>query len=37
MLKEIMPFEVKPLYVEFKYLGFLLKTNYYTREDWNCL
>jgi hypothetical protein len=36
-LKEIMPFEVKPLDVGFKYLGFFLKPNCYTRDDWKCL
>ena len=32
-----MPFEVKPLEAGFKYLGFFLKTNYYTLADWGWL
>jgi len=32
-----MPFEVKPLDVGFKYLGFFIKPNCYTREDSNWL
>jgi hypothetical protein len=36
LLKEIFPFEVKPVDVGFKYLMFVfLKPNCYTREDWN--
>jgi hypothetical protein len=37
ILKEIMPFEEKPIDVEFKSLGFFIKPNCYIREDWNWL
>jgi len=31
LLKEILPFEVKPIEVGFKYLGCFLKSNFYTK------
>ena len=31
LLKEIFPFEVKPIEVGFKYLGCFLKSNFYTK------
>jgi hypothetical protein len=34
LLKEIFPFEVKPLDTGFKYLGFFIKPNCYNRVDW---
>jgi hypothetical protein len=34
LLKELMPFEVKPLDTGFKYLGFYIKPNCYSRLDW---
>jgi hypothetical protein len=37
MLKELFPFEVKPLKTGFKYLGFYIKPNCYTRGDWSWL
>jgi hypothetical protein len=37
ILKELFPFDVKPIDVGFKYLGFYIKPNYYTRVDWLCL
>jgi hypothetical protein len=37
LLKELLPFEVKPIDDGFKYLGFFLKPNCYTRADWNWL
>jgi len=33
LLKELMPYEVKPLDIGFKYLGFYIKPNCYTRMD----
>jgi hypothetical protein len=37
LLKEIFPFEVKSLDAGFKYLGFYIKPNCYTRVDWHWL
>jgi hypothetical protein len=37
LLKEILPFEVKPLDDGFKYLGFFLKPNCYLINDWRWL
>jgi hypothetical protein len=37
LLKELFPFEVKPLDTGFKYLGFYIKPNCYTRGDWSWL
>lgn len=34
MLKELFPFEVKPLHTGFKYLGFFINPNCYNRVDW---
>jgi hypothetical protein len=34
LLKELIPFEVKPVEVGFKYLGCFLKPNCYTKADW---
>jgi hypothetical protein len=34
LLKELFPFEVKPVDVGFKYLGCFLKPNCYTKADW---
>jgi hypothetical protein len=34
LLKDLFPFEVKPLETGFKYLGFYIKPNCYTRMDW---
>jgi hypothetical protein len=37
LLKDLLPFEVKPIDAGFKYLGFYIKPNCYTRADWNWL
>jgi hypothetical protein len=37
VLKELLPFDVKPLDTGFKYLGFYIKPNCYTRGDWSWL
>jgi hypothetical protein len=34
LLKDLFPFEVKPIDAGFKYLGFYIKPNCYTRADW---
>jgi hypothetical protein len=36
-LKRILEFEVSPIEVGFKYLGFFLKPNCYIKTDWNWL
>ena len=36
-LEELLPYEVKPLDDDFKYLGFFLKPNCYAINDWRCL
>lgn len=33
-VKDIFPFEVKPLNLGFKYLGYFLKPNNYSKDDW---
>jgi len=37
LLKEVIPFEVKPIDVGFKYLGCFLKPNCHTKADWQWL
>jgi hypothetical protein len=37
MLKEFMPFVVKPIDDGFKYIGCFLKPNFYTKADWTSL
>jgi hypothetical protein len=37
LLKALFPFEVNPIDEGFKYLGFYIKPNCYTRADWNWL